>query len=32
MKVTIIKDDKLDYNRDAPFNPSKNYLEYSFKI
>lgn len=31
MKVAIIKDDKLDYNRNAPFNPSKNYPEYPFK-
>lgn len=31
MKVAIIKDDKLDYNRDAPFNPSKSYPECPFK-
>jgi len=31
MKVVIIKDNKLDYNRNAPFNPSKSYPEYPFK-
>jgi uncharacterized protein (DUF362 family) len=31
MNVAIIKDDKLDYDHDAPFNPAKNYPEYPFK-
>lgn len=31
MKVAIIKNNKLDYNRNAPFNPSKSYSEYPFK-
>ena len=31
MKVAILKNDKLDYNRDAPFNPSNNYPEYPFE-
>ena len=31
MKVAIIKNDMLDYNRIAPFNPSTNYPEYPFK-
>ncbi len=30
MKVAIIKNDSLDYNRDAPFNPSIKYPEYPF--
>lgn len=30
MKVAIIKNEKMDYNRDAPFNPSNNYPEYPF--
>ena len=30
MKVAIIKDDKLDYCREAPFHPSERYPEYPF--
>ncbi len=31
MNVIIIKDDKLDYNHDGSFNPTKNNPEYQFK-
>jgi len=30
MKVAIISDDKLDYNRNIPFSPSQKYPEYPF--
>lgn len=30
MKVAIIKDDTLDYCREAPFHPSEKYPEYPF--
>lgn len=30
MKVAIIKDDTLDYCREAPFHPSRRYPEYPF--
>ncbi len=30
MKVAIIKDERLDYSREAPFHPSEKYPEYPF--
>lgn len=31
MKVAIIKDDALDYDRNAPFHPPERYPEYPFE-